>query len=48
MIVTTVKTKYRSVEYYKIFVENEYIGYGFDEQDSIDFGIKYAEKEGLI
>lgn len=23
-------------------------GYGFDEQDSIDFGIKYAEKEGLI
>jgi hypothetical protein len=47
MIVTTLKTKYRDVTYYKIFVKNEYIGYGFDEQESIDFGIKYAKKEGL-
>lgn len=48
MIVTTTKAKYRGVEYYKIFVANEYIGYGFDEQGSIDFGIEYGIREGLI
>lgn len=48
MIVTTEKTDYRGIEYYRIFICGRYIGYGFTEQDAYDFGLKYAEKEGLI
>ena len=30
--------------YWRIFVNGEYIGYGFSEDDAQEFGRKYAEE----
>lgn len=41
------KTTIGDLTYYKTFVNGEYIGYGWTEQDAYDFGIRYAKTEGL-